>query len=354
MAEESVRQMEDISRDIHFTKADGSLYHGRVYCSPMFNKDGKVANVMAVCLDLTSLMEQQEAMQKTAATMQEVAASADRMVTEANNACGVMADMMDRTDATAADISQSMQETVASMEQMNSAVLDIAQNAGAAAGSAAAMHSKADEGRALVRELVLAIKTVHGTAEQLRQDMGKLRDDAASIGQIMTVITDIADQTNLLALNAAIEAARAGESGRGFAVVADEVRNLAEKTRSATAEVAESIASIQQSTRKNMEHVDQTVKDIASATELADRSGKGLDEIVSLSSETSDKAQAIATATEEQSASVHSVNHSIETVNDLCAQAAETSLSANDAVRRLRGQLSDILGLMEKLVAERG
>lgn len=101
-----------------------------------------------------------------------------------------------------------------------------------------------NENTASLNIVVSNVNEMAGKTEAVAKTVGILNEQAVQIGGIVKLIKEVADQTNLLALNAAIEAARAGEHGRGFAVVADEVRKLAERTTTATNEIAELVNSI--------------------------------------------------------------------------------------------------------------
>jgi methyl-accepting chemotaxis protein len=247
---------------------------------------------------------------------------------------------------------QRISETATAMEEMNATVLEVARNASSAAENADATQGKAREGADIVDQAVQAIRTVQDMAAELKTNMDALGQQAEAIGQIMNVINDIADQTNLLALNAAIEAARAGEAGRGFAVVADEVRKLAEKTMAATKEVGESIHAIQDAARRNTSSMDSAVKAVEQATELANRSGESLEEIVRLSESTADQVRSIATASEEQSAASEEISRAVDEVNEIATQTSESMHQSVEAQQEVAGQAGELQELIEAMKRE--
>ena len=92
-------------------------------------------------------------------------------------------------------------------------------------------------------------------AEEARLNVDRLRESSGAIGNVVSLIAQIARQTTLLALNSTIEAARAGEAGRGFAVVATEVKALAVQTQSATEEITKKIETLQKDAAGSAEAV---------------------------------------------------------------------------------------------------
>ncbi|SDN76592.1 Chemoreceptor zinc-binding domain-containing protein [Desulfonauticus submarinus] len=241
---------------------------------------------------------------------------------------------------------ESLEEIATAMEEMNASVLEIAKNSSGVAASSEQAQARAKEGESLVGEMADKVQLVQQKAKETKVSIDELGRRVEKIGSIITVIEDIADQTNLLALNAAIEAARAGDVGRGFAVVADEVRKLAEKTMSATKEVAEVIANIQTQTKESINSVDRVAKTIENTTVLAKDSGQALKEIVDFAQRVASQIQAIATATEEQSATSEEVSRSIEDVNRI---AGETSEVMQHAFKNLK-QVSELIDELEAIV----
>jgi methyl-accepting chemotaxis protein len=242
-------------------------------------------------------------------------------------------------------------ETATAMEEMNATVLEVARNASQAAESSNTARAKAMEGAKIVAQVVAGINTMQTVSMAMKEDMGVLGKQAEGIGQIMNVISDIADQTNLLALNAAIEAARAGDAGRGFAVVADEVRKLAEKTMTATKEVGEAISGIQHGTKKNLDNVERAVTTVVQATEMANKSGESLQEIVHLVEVSTDQVRSIATASEEQAAASEEINKSIEDINRISGETASAMNQSAQAVGELANQAGNLRKLIETMKA---
>ncbi len=281
--------------------------------------------------------------------MLDAANKLEGMVEIISSASTQLSAQIEQSDHGASESAQRLQEAATAMNEMNATVQEVARNAGSASEASSETRKKAVAGQHVVHEVVRSIGEVNDTSLQLKEDMIQLNERAQDINHIMGVISDIADQTNLLALNAAIEAARAGEAGRGFAVVADEVRKLAEKTMTSTLDVSNAIHAIQESTDKSMTAVDNAVQRIGEATNLANQSGVALEEIVATVEATSDQMQAIAAASEEQSAASEQINRSIIEVNDMSRVTAEAMGEATQAISDLASQAQKLTHLISEM-----
>lgn len=208
--------------------------------------------------------------------------------------------------------SQQANQIATAAEEMTQTITDIANNASKASETASEAMDIARKGQDTAQMAVKKVNIVYETTNELGQMIDKLNMSASEIGEIVTVIKDIADQTNLLALNAAIEAARAGEQGRGFAVVADEVRKLAERTIKATEEIANKIGLIQRETAETAQSMHRELREVKEVTESVNSIGNALGEIVSSVVRVKDQITQIATAVEEQSAASEEVARNIE------------------------------------------
>ena len=239
-------------------------------------------------------------------------------------------------------------ETSAAMESMNDSVARVARSSGDSARNAEETKARAKDGAGRVSRVKASIGEVEVKTSQLKSAITDLGGQAQEIGQVMTVITDIADQTNLLALNAAIEAARAGEAGRGFAVVADEVRKLAEKTMTATQEVGSAIRSIQTGIQDSVGGMEEASHAVQNSTALATEAEAALHEILQISEATATQVGDIAAAGEEQAATSDRVSRGAVEVNRIANETSNTMRKAEDAVATL-GRLSLEL---EQLIAD--
>lgn len=188
--------------------------------------------------------------------------------------------------------SAGIEEISSSMEQMSSMVNQSADNARQTARMADTASSDAHKCAQVLNETVQAMKI---------------------ISEKILVIEDISNQTNLLALNASIEAARAMEHGRGFAVVATEVRDLAKNTRKAAQDI--NTLSI-------------------SGIEIAEKTGKMLEEMVTGIRKTAELVQEISASSTEQAGGISEVNNAVQqfdhTIQKNAASTEQMASSSKD------------------------
>jgi methyl-accepting chemotaxis protein len=208
----------------------------------------------------------------------------------------------------------SLEETASSMEEMTATVKQNADNATQANRLANHARERAEQGGKVVMDAVGAMRDIDASSRRM--------------ADIVSLIDEIAFQTNLLALNAAVEAARAGEQGRGFAVVATEVRNLAQRSAAAAKDIKVLIG--------------ESSELVGIGSDMVNRSGQALAEIVDGVKKVTDIVAEIAAASQEQSAGIDQVNNAVSQMDEMTQQNAALVEEAAAAARAMQEQAAEL------------
>lgn len=216
----------------------------------------------------------------------------------------------------------SLEETVASIEELTSMVKLNAGNALQASQLSRESQTSAVSGDTDITSLISAMSDINKSSRKIEE--------------IISVIDDIAFQTNLLALNAAVEAARAGEQGKGFAVVAEAVRTLAQRSAQAAKEINVLIK--------------DSVSQVSRGSEMADKSGTSLKEIVTSVKKVTDLNAEIATASNEQSEGIAQISKAMNQLDQAtqsnAASAEEAAASSEVMLRQAKVLGEQVQNLM--------
>ena len=205
------------------------------------------------------------------------------------------------TAAAAEQASANVQTVAAASEELAASTTSIGQQVTRASETVDAALTRADAADGTVQELAEAAK---------------------KIGEVVSLINNIAQQTNLLALNATIEAARAGDAGKGFAVVAGEVKALAQQTAQATGEIQAQVEGMQSATGKMVEAIRAIVGTIGAITEVTTMVASAVEEQGAATHEIARNVQQAAVGTQEASVNAALVN----------TAASETGAAANQVL----------------------
>lgn len=228
--------------------------------------------------------------------------------------------MADKVEATANETADCVAAAAAAMKdnatQVAGTAVDINVNAASAVRASGEALASAQTVAAATKQLVASIGEITGqvvTASKItgeaaaqslaaEQAIAALQSEVERIGQVASLIANIAKHTNLLALNATIEAARAGEFGLGFAVVAREVKVLAAETARATDEIGQQIAQVRQATARTVDAVTSIAGKVGSMEKVS---------------------SSVAAAIEEQSAATREIGRAIAEASQSVRSVAE-------------------------------
>jgi methyl-accepting chemotaxis protein len=283
-------------------------------------------------------------------SMENVSRMIAQVVGSVNNTADAVSQISGATEELSSGAKEQSGQVVqlaGAVEEMSRTISNNTQQISVAAYEASLANDEAYQSEQVMRSMINNVQQVGKVVLDSAAKIKQLGQSSEKIGEIVSVIDEIADQTNLLALNAAIEAARAGESGRGFAVVADEVRKLAERTQKATKEISIMIKTIQGEMGAAVKGMNEGTTLVEQGSQLVTQTTQALEQIINRTSKVSDVMSQVASASDQQSStsaqmaqSMHAMSSVVEESNEGVQDIARSIDSLMRQADELRHSIS--------------
>ena len=271
------------------------------------------------------------------------------LVATINLTAGQVAGAVQETQATAMHLAQASEHQAQQIAEASTAINQMAQSidqvsANAAESSAVAERSVeiANKGNEVVHNTIHGMDNIREQIQDTAKRIKRLGESSQEIGDIVSLIDDIADQTNILALNAAIQASMAGDAGRGFAVVADEVQRLAERSSAATRQIETLVRAIQADTNEAVISMEQTTTEVVRGARLAQDAGVALEEIEGVSKTLAALIQSISNAAQQQTSSAGQISLTMNVIQQITTQTSSGSTATAESIGNLAKMASQL------------
>jgi twitching motility protein PilJ len=235
----------------------------------------------------------------------------------------------------------------AAVNEMAVTIDQVSSNAGESAAVAERSVAIANTGAEVVQNTIHGMDNIREQIQETSKRIKRLGESSQEIGDIVSLINDIADQTNILALNAAIQASMAGDAGRGFAVVADEVQRLAERSSAATKQIEALVKTIQSDTNEAVISMEQTTAEVVRGARLAQDAGEALEQIERVSQELAELIQNISNAARQQASSAGHISNTMNVIQEITTQTS----SGTTTTARSIGNLAQMAQELKSSVA---
>jgi methyl-accepting chemotaxis protein len=278
--------------------------------------------------DRLRLQQEEDKKRAEAERRQAMLDLADKFEASVGGVVGAVTSAATELQATAQSLSATAEETNQQSSAVAAASEQMTQNVQTVSSATEELSSSIREIGNQVGESSRIVGSAVTQADDTTGKVKMLSDAAQKIGDVVTLINEIAAQTNLLALNATIEAARAGEAGKGFAVVASEVKNLATQTAKATEEIAAQVRAIQEATDVSAQAIESIAQTINRVNEISTTIASAVEQQGAATQEIARNVQEASTGTQE-------VSNNISGVTQASAQTSAGSTQVLSAASEL-------------------